>query len=114
MATSSKIDQKRIYGSNSRLRWEEIIYDEENKAVRFGDKDWSIITRLKSTVSYKTWKIPPKYANRPDLISNLFYGTPELWWIISSYNNFFHALQDMYVDRVIMIPDANEVSALLT
>jgi hypothetical protein len=110
----SRVDQKRTYGNYSRLRWQEIVYDYDEKAVRLGDKDWGIVARLKYGVGYKTWKIPPQYANRPDLIANFFYGTPGLWWVISAYNNFFHPLKDMYVDRVIMIPDANGVSALLT
>jgi hypothetical protein len=109
----AKVDQKRIYGKYSRLRWNDLIYDETERAVRLGMKDWTIVNKLKSSVSYKTWKITPQYANRPDLIANLFYGTSELWWIISSYNNFFHPLEDFYVSRVIMIPDSNGVISLL-
>lgn len=30
-------------------------------------------------------------ANRLDLISNMFYGTPELWWVLSMVNSLLDA-----------------------
>lgn len=109
----AKVDQKRVYGMYSRLRWTDLIFDENMRTTRLGMKDWTFINTLKATAGYKTWKITPAYENRPDLISNLFYGNPELWWIISAYNSFFHPLKDFYIDRVIMIPEASAVTSLL-
>ena len=31
-------------------------------------------------------KLDPKYNNRPDLLSNDLYGTPQLWWVFASRN----------------------------
>jgi hypothetical protein len=107
------VDQKRSYGRNSRLRWYEFIYDKNYKTVRFGRKDWSFVRKLQSEATYTLWKIPPEYAHRPDLISNLFFGTCDLWWILSSYNNFFHPINDFYVNRVIRIPNRTKVMTLL-
>lgn len=30
--------------------------------------------------------IPPEAAHRPDLISNVFYGTPAYWWLLMLVN----------------------------
>lgn len=30
--------------------------------------------------------IPPKFNQRPDLLSNQEYGTPRLWWVFSMRN----------------------------
>ena len=30
--------------------------------------------------------IPPKYDQRPDLLSQELYGTPKLWWVFSLRN----------------------------
>lgn len=107
------VNQDRVYGRYSRLRYEDLIYDERDKTVRIGMKDFTFINNLKSTVTFTTYKIPPQYELRPDLISNSFYGTPELWWVISAYNGFFRLPQDFYVDRVIMVPSAEGVISLL-
>lgn len=48
-------------------------------------------------------------ANRPDLISQKAYGTPDLWWVIYEYNNIVDPLFDLQVGQIIKIPDKNRV-----
>lgn len=106
------INQKN-YGRFSRLRWYDIVTDEETKRNRLGMRDLTFTNRLKNIVSYKYWKILPKYEYRPDLISDLHYGVQELSWAITAYNEFFHPIKDYYADRRIKIPDANQLLSLL-
>ena len=32
-------------------------------------------------------RIPKLHSNRPDLISDLFYGNVNSWWLLMEYNN---------------------------
>jgi hypothetical protein len=105
------INQKN-YGRFSRLRWYDLIDDEDGNN-RLGMRNLTFIARLRNTVDYKYWKILPKYEYRPDLIADLHYGAPELSWAITAYNEFFRPIQDYYADRRIKIPDANQLLSLL-
>lgn len=103
----------RNYGTYSRLRFVPLVVDQVNKVTRLGMRDFTIMNQLKQNVGFTTWKIPPAYAGRPDNISNLFYGTSNLWWVLVGYNGFFHPLQDFYVNRVIKIPSPDGVISTL-
>jgi len=107
------LNQKRIYRNFSRLRFYDLVLDDRINKVRLGMKDQNFINNVKTTVSHQNWKIPPKHEYRPDLISHFFYGTPELWWVIAEYSEFFRVPQDFYADRLIKIPNANELTSTL-
>jgi len=112
MATTS-LKQKKVYDTFSRLRFYDIVWDDKMGKVRLGMKQTTFINNVKNLVTHQNWKIPAKYEYRPDLISNFFYGTPQLWWVLVEYNEFFKVPQDFYADRLIMIPDANQLTSLL-
>lgn len=45
--------------------------------------------------------IPAGYEHRPDLISNLFFGSPENWWVIMGMNGIFDPFESLNVgDRI--------------
>ena len=107
------LNQKKKFDRFSRLRFYDIIQDDRISKYRLGMKDRNFINNLIQQVEHTSWKIPNTMEFRPDLISNFFYGTPLLWWLIQEYNQFFRVPQDFYVDRVIKIPDSNQVISLL-
>ena len=47
--------------------------------------------------SYKTGFVPPEYANRPDLISTVFYGDPNRLWYICLISNKYDVFEDFRV-----------------
>lgn len=53
-------------------------------------KNWYLDILVPRTVTAtdfdKIIKIPPKYDQRPDLLSQEEYGTPKLWWVFSVRN----------------------------
>jgi hypothetical protein len=112
MATTS-LKQKKVYDNFSRLRFYDIVWDDRIDKVRLGMKDRNFINTVKAQVQYQNWKIPNRYEYRPDLISNYFYSTPTLWWVLVEYNEFFRVPQDFYADRLIKVPDANQLTSLL-
>ena len=54
--------------------------------------------------SYRTGVIPAGYEHRPDLISNLFYGTVTKDWVIVMFNNIKDPFQELNVGDEILIP----------
>jgi hypothetical protein len=61
--------------------------------------------RLKATsFSHDVGFIPAGYEHRPDLISNIFYGTPSYWWLLMEYNNIFDPFEGFNVGDRILIP----------
>ena len=54
--------------------------------------------------AYENGHIPPGYEHRADLISNLFYGTPTLDWLICWFNNVDDPFQQLNILDPIRIP----------
>lgn len=53
---------------------------------------------------FESGHIPPGYEHRADLISNLFYGTPTLDWLICWFNNISDPFQQLNILDAIKIP----------
>jgi hypothetical protein len=50
--------------------------------------------------------IPAGYANRPDLISNLFFAGPQGWWEVMAVNGLSDPFESLNVGDRISLPDA--------
>lgn len=61
-------------------------------------------TNPKETYTFDIGIIPVGYEHRPDLISNVFYGTPNFWWLILSYNNINDPFEGLNIGDTILIP----------
>lgn len=42
---------------------------------------------FKESTSDNFYKVEAGFVNRLDLISNMFYGTPKLWWVLAYVNH---------------------------
>jgi len=57
-----------------------------------------------NNITFSVGFIPTGYEHRPDLISNLFYGTPLLDWFICYFNNIKDPFNELNVGDRILIP----------
>jgi hypothetical protein len=48
--------------------------------------------------------VPQAAVNRLDLVSNEFYGTPQLWWVIARVNNVLDPLVGLPQGTTIRVP----------
>lgn len=55
--------------------------------------------------------VPLAGVNRLDLISDEFYGTPSLWWVIARVNNIQDALVAVPVNTTIRVPTKDRLAA---
>ena len=53
---------------------------------------------------YDKGTIPPGYEHRPDLISDLFYGSVKLDWLLLLFNNIDDPFQQLNIGDTILIP----------
>ena len=84
-------------------------------AQTFTHKDKKIVSSINSqqleifienlnTYEYDIGVVPAGYEHRADLISNLFYETPTLDWLICLVNNISDPFQELNIGTVIKIP----------
>lgn len=57
------------------------------------------------------WTVPPAGVPRLDLLSDDFYQTPELWWVIASVNNILDPLVSVPVGTQIRVPTRERLAA---
>lgn len=61
--------------------------------------------------SYTTFTVPQFAEGRMDLISFIHYETVSLWWMIAQANEIIDPLTELYMGRVLIIPDLGEYYA---
>ncbi len=74
-----------------------------NTAVGAPEFDKSEI-ELEQSYDFETAYVIAGYEHRPDLISDIFYGTPEYWWLILLYNNIDDPFEGLNMGDQIKVP----------
>ena len=64
----------------------------------------AISSDIDTLYDYDEGVIPIGYAHRPDLISNLFYGTPGYWWLLMLCNGVDDPFQGFKTGDRILLP----------
>jgi len=62
------------------------------------------VKNLERLFDYDVGYIPNGWEHRPDLISNLFYGTPANWWLLMLVNGVTDPFEQLNVGDRILIP----------
>ena len=64
----------------------------------------SILENLETYYEYDVGFVPEGYQHRPDLISNVFYGSPKNWWLLMLVNGVTDPFEGFKVGEQILIP----------
>lgn len=64
----------------------------------------NIAKDVENAYEYDVGYIPAGYENRPDLISNVFYGTPKNWWLLMYVNGITDPFEGFQANQRILIP----------
>tara|TARA_R110000803_G_scaffold88792_1_gene155774 strand:+ start:762 stop:1070 length:309 start_codon:yes stop_codon:yes gene_type:complete len=59
---------------------------------------------LGKAYEYEVGYVPAGYEHRPDLISNVFYGTPKNWWLLMLVNGISDPFEGFTQNQRILIP----------
>lgn len=84
---------------------ERIIHKSRAITTSVGVAKWDDFVRnIDNEFEYQIGQVPVGYAHRPDLISNIFYGTPALWWLLLIVNKIDDPFEGFNVGDQIRIP----------
>jgi hypothetical protein len=64
----------------------------------------NILENLDTAYDYEVGFVPAGFEHRPDLISNVFYGSPDKWWLLMLVNNISDPFEGFKVQDRILIP----------
>jgi len=64
----------------------------------------SYIFNMDKIDAYEVGYIPAGYEHRPDLISNIYFGTPKNWWLLMLVNNITDPFEGFKLHERILIP----------
>jgi hypothetical protein len=64
----------------------------------------STLRNLGSAYEYEVGYVPAGYEHRPDLISNVFYGSPRNWWLLMLVNGINDPIEGFRTSQKILIP----------
>ena len=83
-----------------RVRHREIV----SNTIVNSEKFESILANLDTAYEYEIGYVPAGYEHRPDLISNVFYGSPKNWWLLMLVNNISDPFEGFNQNDAILIP----------
>jgi hypothetical protein len=63
-----------------------------------------LLLNLKDSYEYEVGYVPVGYEHRPDLISNVYYGSPNNWWLLMLVNSITDPFEGFKVNERILIP----------
>jgi hypothetical protein len=63
-----------------------------------------ILQNIDEYYEYEVGYVPEGYEHRPDLISQVFYGTPKNWWLLMVVNNISDPFEGFNINEKILIP----------
>ncbi len=63
-----------------------------------------VVSNIGSSYLYEVGYVPAGYEHRPDLISNVFYGTPKNWWLLMLVNGISDPNEGFKQNDKILIP----------
>jgi len=85
---------------------ETITHEDRQITTSVGVAAWdTFVANIDNEFEYKIGRVPIGYEHRPDLISNIFYGTPSLWWLILVVNKIEDPWEGLDVGDQIKIPE---------
>ena len=87
---------------------ENIAHNSRKISTSVGVAAWDrYVSNIDKEYTYKIGQVPIGYEHRPDLISNIFYGTPSLWWLLLVVNKIEDPFEGFNVGDEIKIPELN-------
>lgn len=63
-----------------------------------------LLENIETAYTYEVGYVPAGFEHRPDLISNVFYGTPKNWWLLMQVNSITDPFEGFKVGDRILIP----------
>ena len=89
------------YKNHLKAGYTDILHKGKRVATSLNSSEFKTFIKSLDETSYLVGTIPPGFEHRADKISELFYETPELDWLICWTNNVSDPFQQLNIgDRI--------------
>lgn len=92
------------YLNHLKIDYTPIEHKKKNIVTSLNSVTFETFLKEIDTYEFRVGTVPAGFEHRADLISNLFYETPTLDWLICWYNNISDPFQQLNVGDKIRIP----------
>lgn len=87
------------------LGFEDIVHKNRKvRSVSLSEEANDFVANLDDGFDYDVVYIPAGFEHRPDLISEIFYDTPTLDWLIMLVNSLYDPFENFNVGDRLLIP----------
>jgi len=83
-----------------------VLYEHKGKLTisSVGSKSWDAYLNSLKNIDYALGSIPIEVANRPDLISNIWFGSAGYWWKIMCINGVYDPFESLNGGEPTLVP----------
>jgi hypothetical protein len=96
-----------VYHNQLKVGNVKVLHKNKNISTILNSLEFDKFLEQMDNFDFDIGNIPPGFEHRADLISNLFYDTPTLDWLISWFNNVSDPFQQLNIRYQIKIPKIN-------
>tara|TARA_R100001510_G_C7653522_1_gene211776 strand:+ start:738 stop:1025 length:288 start_codon:yes stop_codon:yes gene_type:complete len=90
-----------IYNNHLKMGYQEGKHRNKKVVTSLNSKEFRDFIKSLDESAYRVGTIPPGFEHRADRISDLFYDTPQLDWLVCWTNNISDPFQQLNVgDRI--------------
>ena len=94
----------KIYPSRYDYGVKTIFHKGVNITTSLNTKIDNLINKIPQDIDYEVGYCAAFIVNRPELISDLFYDTPSLWWYVQLFNNINDPFEGFNPGDRLLIP----------
>tara|TARA_R110002124_G_scaffold283986_1_gene460625 strand:+ start:320 stop:613 length:294 start_codon:yes stop_codon:yes gene_type:complete len=92
------------YSNHLSLGVRDVDFKGKRVASSLNSEDFEVALQMLRGLTRSVGVIPPGFEHRADLIANLFYGSPDLDWVVLWVNNIADPFQQLNIgDRIIIV-----------
>jgi hypothetical protein len=92
------------YNNHLKIGSVSVVHKNKMVVTNLSNRDFELFLKNMDDFAFDVGHIPPGYEHRADLISDLFYNTPSLDWLICWYNGIDDPFQQLNILDEIKIP----------
>lgn len=81
-----------------------VEHRDKNILTLLNNEDYENLLSTINDFEVEVGYVPAGYEHRPDLISNVFFGTPNYWWVLCQVNNIADPNEGFTTNQRILIP----------
>lgn len=92
------------YNNHLKIGSVSVAHKGKNVVTNLTNRDFELFLQNMDDFAFDVGHIPPGYEHRADLISDLFYNTPTLDWLVCWFNGIDDPFQQLNILDEIKIP----------